>query len=104
MFALTSNNSFGDFATLSNYTWTASAKRQWREHKTLPVKLSDLPKHEKLVTYTFHVTRYRCADGCIRITKADFDRLEATPKATASLWHETDEFVSYVFRSCPCHE
>ena len=48
--------------------------------------MSDLPKSTELVTYTYHVARFRSPNGDVHITNADFERLEATPEATAMLW------------------
>lgn len=49
------------------------------------------------MTYTYHVPKYRRAtDGDIRVTKADFERLESAPKATAILWHISAEYVALI--------
>ena len=91
------NTPFGDFATYSEYTWTKEAKRTWGEHKTPLLKLSDIPKDAKLVTYTYHAPQHRrMADGDVRITTSDFERLEAASKATVSIWAVSKEYVAYV--------
>ena len=50
-----------------------------------------------LVSYTYHVAKHRRAtDGDIRITKADFERMDSAPKATAILWHFSAEYVALI--------
>lgn len=86
MFALPSACPYGDFASLPAYKWSFAAQRDYREHKTMPARLSDLPHDTNLATYTYHMPQFRASNGDIHITKADFERLEATPRATAVLW------------------
>ena len=54
-----------------------------------------MPKDTRVVGMTYHVPRiWRNDRGDIRIPKADFERLDGTPKATMSLWKMSEEYLA----------
>ena len=89
-FIITPSNPLGDFAKWTEYIWAEAARTArtaWLDERKSPTKPSNADPNLTLFTMTYHVPpRAVKTEHEIHITKADFERLEETPKASASLW------------------
>ncbi|KAL6721247.1 hypothetical protein ACLMJK_000349 [Lecanora helva] len=78
--------------TLPSTRWNQVQVNAWREQSKAPTKLCQLQRDNVLVTLVFIPSRLRrWPDGDVIITPAIFERLEATPTATAILTSVTED-------------
>ncbi|KAK5953025.1 hypothetical protein OHC33_006147 [Knufia fluminis] len=82
----------GDFA-YTEHTWTEPQKHAWKQSRTPPITFTDLPDTAKMVMQTVHFpyVRHR-GDGSrqldqeVRLTPADFRKLERTTQPGIGVW------------------
>ena len=71
----------------------------WRQHSKAPKKICQLLRSTTLITLVYVASHVRRAsDSDIIITRADFERLEATPTATAILMLPTPQRAAVIPR------
>lgn len=99
IFTLPRTNKYGDFAIDTEYHWKSAQLSAWRKHKRLPTTLETFRSTAPLVTLVYIVPKLRSAiDGDVIITKADFERLEQTKKATTILMPVIADHVALIPR------
>ena len=99
IFVLPVSCSLGDFVFEPEYAWTSTEVTTWRQSSKAPIKLSQLPRNNQLITVVYIIPRLRnLFDMDIVVTRSIFERLEATPTATAIIAPFSSEYIALIPR------